>query len=76
MHRAGGLSGRTSDAGGTFLEGSHPGKTDNPASPHHTGDERPPRRMAMEGVHGMAGNAREWVTPVWFVPGSTPVNEE
>lgn len=28
------------------------------------------------GLHGMAGNAWEWVTPVWFVPGTTPVNEE
>lgn len=36
--------------GGTFLDGSHhPGKSDNPASPYYTGDERPPRRVAVEG---------------------------
>ena len=36
--------------GGSFLEGSHdPGKTDDPASPYSTGDERPPRRMTVKG---------------------------
>lgn len=28
------------------------------------------------GVQGLAGNVWEWVTPTWFVPGRTPVNEE
>lgn len=36
--------------GGTFLRGSHhPGKSSNPASPFHTGDEDPVRRVGVAG---------------------------
>ena len=29
-----------------------------------------------EGIHDLAGNVAEWVTPVWFDPGRTPVNDD
>lgn len=29
-----------------------------------------------EGIHELAGNVAEWVTPIWFDPGRTPVNDE
>jgi serine/threonine-protein kinase len=29
-----------------------------------------------EGVHDLAGNVWEWVMPIWFEPGKTPVNDE
>lgn len=29
-----------------------------------------------EGIHDLAGNVAEWVTPNWFEPGRTPVNDE
>ena len=29
-----------------------------------------------EGIHDLAGNVAEWVTPIWFDPGRTPVNDE
>lgn len=29
-----------------------------------------------EGVHDLAGNVAEWVTPIWFDPGRTPVNDD
>lgn len=35
-----------------------------------------PEGATPEGVHGLAGNVWEWVVPMWFVAGRTPVNEE
>ncbi len=29
-----------------------------------------------EGIYDLAGNVGEWVMPVWFEPGRTPVNDE
>jgi formylglycine-generating enzyme required for sulfatase activity len=29
-----------------------------------------------QGIHDMAGNVLEWVMPMWFVPGRTPVNHQ
>ena len=29
-----------------------------------------------EGIHDLAGNVAEWVTPIWFDPGRTPVNDD
>ena len=29
-----------------------------------------------EGIHDLAGNVAEWVVPIWFDPGRTPVNDE
>lgn len=29
-----------------------------------------------EGIHDLAGNVAEWVTPIWFNPGRTPVNDD
>jgi formylglycine-generating enzyme required for sulfatase activity len=35
-----------------------------------------PAGATPEGVHDLAGNVWEWVTPLWFRPGRTPVNDE
>ena len=29
-----------------------------------------------EGIHDLAGNVAEWVVPIWFKPGRTPVNPD
>jgi len=29
-----------------------------------------------EGIYDLAGNVAEWVTPIWFEPGRTPVNDD
>ena len=29
-----------------------------------------------EGIHDLAGNVSEWVVPIWFDPGRTPVNDD
>lgn len=29
-----------------------------------------------EGIYDLAGNVAEWVTPIWFDPGRTPVNDD
>ena len=35
-----------------------------------------PEGATPEGVHDLAGNVAEWVMPIWFVPGRTPVNDD
>lgn len=35
-----------------------------------------PAGTTPEGIHDLAGNVWEWVMPVWFEPGLTPVNDE
>lgn len=46
------------------------------------GPRRPIKVMARregatpEGIYDLAGNVAEWVTPIWFDPGRTPVNDD
>lgn len=35
-----------------------------------------PGGATSEGIHDLAGNVAEWVVPIWFDPGRTPVNDE
>lgn len=51
----------------------------------HYGDCDPPGAIEVmsrpdgatpAGIHDLAGNVWEWVMPVWFEPGRTPVNDE
>ena len=35
-----------------------------------------PEGATPEGIYDLAGNVAEWVVPVWFDPGRTPVNDD
>ena len=35
-----------------------------------------PEGATPEGIHDLAGNVAEWVVPLWFEPGRTPVNDD
>ncbi|MDH3733564.1 MAG: formylglycine-generating enzyme family protein [Gemmatimonadota bacterium] len=35
-----------------------------------------PAGSTPEGIHDLAGNVWEWVAPIWYEPGKTPVNQE
>ena len=35
-----------------------------------------PEGATPEGIHDLAGNVAEWVAPIWFDPGRTPVNDD
>ncbi len=35
-----------------------------------------PEGATPEGIYDLAGNVAEWVTPIWFDPGRTPVNDD
>jgi formylglycine-generating enzyme required for sulfatase activity len=35
-----------------------------------------PAGVTPEGLHGLAGNVREWVMPIWFDPARHPVNRD
>ncbi|MCY4645286.1 MAG: SUMF1/EgtB/PvdO family nonheme iron enzyme [Gammaproteobacteria bacterium] len=35
-----------------------------------------PEGATTEGIHDLAGNVAEWVAPIWFDPGRTPLNDD